>query len=220
MPCRAVYPEQKTIRTVGDHRVDPERGVLAVSDKPQLRINQGYAPSACPARCRNRAICWRFDSMAHPPRAGATPGRGTYDQGRTLGLPDAVNSAPIMSPGSAPSQSSSGRVVAQRSSGLNEAMPHRAMFGTSSSVHTCSPARRPGPAIAARAGEGSRQPGWQRPWATGWGQSFLRRFGHSAPFRPSQPCACWACLGSRLTSSSVRKYRPAVMPKTRPAAAK
>jgi hypothetical protein len=39
--CRAVYPEQKTITTAGDHRVDPERGVLAVSDEPQLWSNQG-----------------------------------------------------------------------------------------------------------------------------------------------------------------------------------
>jgi hypothetical protein len=36
-----VYPEQKTITAAGDHRVDPERRVLAVSDKPQLRSNQG-----------------------------------------------------------------------------------------------------------------------------------------------------------------------------------
>ena len=41
MPCRAMHPEQKTITTIDGHRIDPERGVLAVSDKPQLRSNQG-----------------------------------------------------------------------------------------------------------------------------------------------------------------------------------
>jgi hypothetical protein len=45
-----VDPEQKTIRTVGDHRVDPERGVLAVSDKPQLRINQRVRAERLPGQ--------------------------------------------------------------------------------------------------------------------------------------------------------------------------
>ena len=37
----AVHPEQKTITTIDGHRIDPERGVLAVSDKPQLRATRG-----------------------------------------------------------------------------------------------------------------------------------------------------------------------------------
>jgi hypothetical protein len=36
-----MYPEQKTITAARGHRFDPERGVLAVRDKPQLRSNQG-----------------------------------------------------------------------------------------------------------------------------------------------------------------------------------
>jgi hypothetical protein len=45
-----VYPEQKTIRTAGDHRVDPERGVLAVSDEPQLRSIQGVRAERLPGQ--------------------------------------------------------------------------------------------------------------------------------------------------------------------------
>jgi hypothetical protein len=57
----------------------------------------------------------------------------------------------------AASQSSSRRVVARRSFGLNDAMPHRAMFGTSSSVHACSPARESAVATGFSAASGSFQ---------------------------------------------------------------
>jgi hypothetical protein len=56
----------------------------------------------------------------------------------------------------AASQSSSGRVVARRSFGLNDAMPHQTMFGTSS-VHACSPARESAVATGFSAASGSFQ---------------------------------------------------------------
>ena len=41
MTFRAVHAEQKTITTFESRRIDPERGVLPVSDESQLRIRQG-----------------------------------------------------------------------------------------------------------------------------------------------------------------------------------
>jgi hypothetical protein len=41
MTCRAVYAEQEPVTAITGCRIDPERGVLLISDKPQFPIYQG-----------------------------------------------------------------------------------------------------------------------------------------------------------------------------------
>ena len=85
-----MYPEQKTIRAVGGHRVDPERGVLAVSDKPQLRSIQGVRAERLHGQVPQPGNLLAVRQHGAPSRADVAPGRGTYDQGRMLGLPDSA----------------------------------------------------------------------------------------------------------------------------------
>ena len=70
MTCRAAHPEQEPITAIGGCRIDPERGVILVSDKPQLPIYQGIRVECPQATRRMRAIRWRFENMAPPSHLG------------------------------------------------------------------------------------------------------------------------------------------------------
>jgi hypothetical protein len=74
----AVYPEQEAIRSAGDHRVDPERGVLAVSDKPQLWSNQGVRAERLPGQVPQPGNLLAVRQHGASSCAGAAPGHGTY----------------------------------------------------------------------------------------------------------------------------------------------
>jgi hypothetical protein len=70
MTCRAVHAEQKTITTAGGGGIDPERGVLLVSDQPQLRISQRVRAEGAPGQLPHAGHLLTFRAHGPPSHAG------------------------------------------------------------------------------------------------------------------------------------------------------
>ena len=81
----AVHPEQEPITAIGGCRIDPERGVLLISDKPQLRIYQGIrieCPHSHPPHTRNPLVVRGHGATVprwHSAGNGIYPATGSHE---------------------------------------------------------------------------------------------------------------------------------------------
>jgi hypothetical protein len=90
MTCRAVHAEQKPPAAISGRRIDPERGVLLISNKPQFPIYQGVrveCPHGQPPHAGNPLAVGDHGATV-PPRHSAwqrpLPAAGCYGMQRTV----------------------------------------------------------------------------------------------------------------------------------------
>jgi hypothetical protein len=81
---RAVYAEQKTITTTGGCRIDPERGVFPMSDKPQLRISQGVCVKGSHGQVPHAGNLLAIREHGAPSHAGTARGNEVTARGNEV----------------------------------------------------------------------------------------------------------------------------------------